>query len=145
MSLKSILAEYFDYQELHADTMLPRFFGLHHIRINGVKVRFVVMQNVFYTHLEIHEKYDLKGSTQGRCLTTEEKGDPNVKLISRRNDVHLFSLPLLILFSGVDAPHHLAYSINHFVDSNVDVTFMFSCYHQRNCHFHVIMLSSTQL
>lgn len=31
-----------------------------------LQVRFIVMNNLMQTDLEIHRKYDLKGSTQGR-------------------------------------------------------------------------------
>lgn len=31
-----------------------------------LQVRFIVMNNVFQTSLPIHQRYDLKGSTQGR-------------------------------------------------------------------------------
>lgn len=35
------------------------------------------MNNVFMTHLKIHERYDLKGSTVDRSVTEEERKKPN--------------------------------------------------------------------
>lgn len=35
------------------------------------------MNNVFMTHLKIHERYDLKGSTIDRAATEKEKQKPN--------------------------------------------------------------------
>lgn len=56
------------------DTLLPKFFGLHRIKpTGGRQVRFVVMENVFRTQKEIHERYDLKGSIFGRAASEEEK------------------------------------------------------------------------
>jgi len=69
----NILPQYYNYQKRNRNTLLPRFFGLHHLRVNGNKTRFVVMQNVFYCHVELHERYDLKGSTHGRGLSEKEK------------------------------------------------------------------------
>ena len=79
MSLMNILKEYYDHHFENPNTLTPRFFGLHHIRVDNVKVRFVIMQNVFYSHVELHEKYDLKGSTVGRGLTEEEKRKKGVR------------------------------------------------------------------
>ena len=80
-SLMNILPDYYEYQQTNTDTMMPRFLGLHHLRVNNMKVRFTVMQNVFYSHVDLHEKYDLKGSTLGRGLSEEEKLKPGVSYI----------------------------------------------------------------
>jgi 1-phosphatidylinositol-4-phosphate 5-kinase len=34
-------------------------------------VRFVVMANIFVTDLQIHRRYDIKGSTDGRTVGPE--------------------------------------------------------------------------
>jgi 1-phosphatidylinositol-4-phosphate 5-kinase len=48
-------------------TLLCRIFGLHRVKLPGKKkIHFVVMGNVFPSSKDIHEKYDLKGSTVGR-------------------------------------------------------------------------------
>ncbi len=73
-SLSRILKNYYNYQREVKDTFLPRFFGLHRLELNnGSRFYFVIMQNIFYTHLEIHDKFDLKGSTHNRALKPEEK------------------------------------------------------------------------
>jgi 1-phosphatidylinositol-4-phosphate 5-kinase len=46
----------------HKNTLLQRFFGLHIMFFNGLKMHFVIMNNVFLTNVKIHFKYDLKGS-----------------------------------------------------------------------------------
>jgi 1-phosphatidylinositol-4-phosphate 5-kinase len=33
-----------------------------------LQVRFVVMANIFVTDLQIHRRYDIKGSTEGRTV-----------------------------------------------------------------------------
>lgn len=37
-----------------------------------LQVRFVVMGNMFCTELRIHQRYDLKGSSQGRSTKKDE-------------------------------------------------------------------------
>lgn len=49
------------------NTLLSRFYGLHRVKLpHGPKIHFVVMNNIFPPHRDIHEIYDLKGSTVGR-------------------------------------------------------------------------------
>jgi len=46
-----------------------RFYGLHRVKLpRGPKIHFVIMNNLFPAHRDIHETYDLKGSTVGRIL-----------------------------------------------------------------------------
>ncbi|KAG1471505.1 hypothetical protein G6F56_002086 [Rhizopus delemar] len=55
------------------NTLLCRYYGLHRIKLpHGKKIHFVVMSNVFPPNKDIHETYDLKGSTLGRFLPEEE-------------------------------------------------------------------------
>ena len=63
---KEMLQDYYLYMYEHPKTLLQRFFGLHVCIFNDVKMHFVVMNNVFNTPLQIHYKYDLKGSTYKR-------------------------------------------------------------------------------
>eukprot|EP01116_Phalansterium_solitarium_P001444 TRINITY_DN1123_c0_g1_i1.p1 TRINITY_DN1123_c0_g1~~TRINITY_DN1123_c0_g1_i1.p1 ORF type:complete len:791 (+),score=195.66 TRINITY_DN1123_c0_g1_i1:149-2521(+) len=71
--LRELLPSYFKHVMANAHTLLPRFFGLHRIKPHlGKQVRFVVMANVFYTSLTIHDRYDLKGSKLGRMASEEE-------------------------------------------------------------------------
>lgn len=77
------LPQYYAHLMSHRYTLLSRFFGLHRVHLPtalGKKVYFVVMGNVLPTDKDIHERYDLKGSTRGRVTSDEERADPNVVL-----------------------------------------------------------------
>ena len=63
---KSMLQDYYIYMYEHPQTLLQRFFGLYMCIFNDIKMHFVVMNNVFNTSLQVHYKYDLKGSTYKR-------------------------------------------------------------------------------
>ena len=63
---KDMLQDYYLYMYEHPQTLLQRFFGLYMCIFNDIKMHFVVMNNVFNTSLQIHYKYDLKGSTYKR-------------------------------------------------------------------------------
>jgi 1-phosphatidylinositol-4-phosphate 5-kinase len=55
---------------------LYRFYGLHRIKLpRGRKIHFVIMNNLFPAHRDIHETYDLKGSTVGRILPESKLQD----------------------------------------------------------------------
>ncbi len=76
---------YYKHVSSQPHTLLTRFYGLHRVRVNKSNVRFVVMRNVFRTEVQIHRRYDLKGSTIGRTAGPEAKsGDPNVTLKVRQ-------------------------------------------------------------
>lgn len=48
-------------------TLLSRFYGLHRMKLpHGRKIHFVIINNLFSAHKDVHESYDLKGSTVGR-------------------------------------------------------------------------------
>ncbi|KAE8909704.1 hypothetical protein PF005_g14409 [Phytophthora fragariae] len=64
--LLSILPKYYTFMKKHPDTFMTRFFGCHGLTMYGKTVFFVVMQSVFATSLQIHERFDLKGSWVGR-------------------------------------------------------------------------------
>ncbi|KAI9489075.1 hypothetical protein BDB00DRAFT_845107 [Zychaea mexicana] len=71
--LRKILPEYHDHVSTNPDTLLCRYYGLHRVKLpRGRKIHFVVMGNVLPPHNDIHEMYDLKGSTFGRFLSQEE-------------------------------------------------------------------------
>jgi len=86
-NLREILKDYYEHLVLYPHSLITRFFGLHKIKYNksiGGKVRiyFVIMANVFKTARDIHVRYDLKGSKQGRRTkkTPEEYVDSSVAL-----------------------------------------------------------------
>ncbi|KAI8350379.1 hypothetical protein BD560DRAFT_337586 [Blakeslea trispora] len=68
-----ILKEYYDHVCSNPDTLLCRYYGLHRVKLpHGRKIHFVVMGNVLPPNKDIHETFDLKGSTLGRFLPEEE-------------------------------------------------------------------------
>ncbi|XP_026194326.1 uncharacterized protein LOC34622224 [Cyclospora cayetanensis] len=89
--MRSILFDYYKHVSTCSNTLLTRFCGLHALRLKDKsgqifglkepwrrKTYFMVMENFFHTPVEIHRRYDLKGSTQGRSLPPELLGDSTV-------------------------------------------------------------------
>ncbi|KAM0787848.1 hypothetical protein ACM66B_003901 [Microbotryomycetes sp. NB124-2] len=79
--LRSILKEYHEHIKANPHTLLSRFYGLHRVKLpRGRKIHFVIMNNLFPPHRDIHETYDLKGSAIGR-MYPEEKARDNPRAI----------------------------------------------------------------
>ena len=78
--LLKILPSYVEHVQKYPHTLLSRFFGLHRVKEpGGRKIHFVVMQNLFPPNKDVHEIYDLKGSTFGRFINeSEAKGKQQV-------------------------------------------------------------------
>jgi 1-phosphatidylinositol-4-phosphate 5-kinase len=71
--LRKILKEYYNHVCENPNTLLSQFYGLHRVKIPyGRKIHFVVMNNLFPPHRDIHRTFDLKGSTIGRDFKEEE-------------------------------------------------------------------------
>jgi len=71
--LRKILKEYYQHVTNNPNTLLSQFYGLHRVKIPyGKKIHFVVMNNLFPPHRDIHHTFDLKGSTVGRLYKEEE-------------------------------------------------------------------------
>ncbi|KAI9197078.1 uncharacterized protein BJ171DRAFT_523049 [Polychytrium aggregatum] len=71
--LRKILQQYYEHICHNPHTLVSRIFGLHRVKLPGNrKIHFVVMGNVFPANKDIHEVYDLKGSTIGRELKVDE-------------------------------------------------------------------------
>ncbi|PFH62892.1 hypothetical protein XA68_11211 [Ophiocordyceps unilateralis] len=65
--LRKILKEYYNHVQQNPNTLLSQFYGLHRVKMPyGKKIHFVVMNNLFPPHRDIHQTFDLKGSTIGR-------------------------------------------------------------------------------
>lgn len=66
--LRRILKDYYSHVKSNPNTLISQFYGLHRLKVKGgmKKVHFIVMNNLFPPHRDIHYKYDLKGSTWGR-------------------------------------------------------------------------------
>ncbi|XP_070210913.1 phosphatidylinositol 5-phosphate 4-kinase type-2 alpha-like [Littorina saxatilis] len=69
-----ILKQYHQYVvECHAQTLLPQYLGMYRLTVNDAETYMVVMRNVFSPRLNIHKKYDLKGSTVDRQASDKER------------------------------------------------------------------------
>lgn len=68
--LRKNLWRYYRHLMEYPNSLLSRFYGLYRVKSASGKqdVHFVVMANLFDTPLEIHEQYDLKGSTVNRYV-----------------------------------------------------------------------------
>ncbi|KNZ72480.1 Phosphatidylinositol-4-phosphate 5-kinase its3 [Termitomyces sp. J132] len=79
--LLRILPEYYEHVKANPHTLLSRFYGLHRVKLpRGRKIHFVIMNNIFPPHRDIHETYDLKGSTVGREYP-EGKAEQNPRAV----------------------------------------------------------------
>ncbi|ORY05249.1 SAICAR synthase-like protein [Basidiobolus meristosporus CBS 931.73] len=71
--LRRILPHYYQHVKENPNTLISRFFGLHRVKLpHSRKIHFIVMANNFPPNKDIHETYDLKGSTVGRELSDED-------------------------------------------------------------------------
>lgn len=71
-ALRKILRDYYDHVRENPDTLLSQFYGLHRVKVkNRLPIHFVVMNNLFPPHRDIHLQFDLKGSTIGRDFKEE--------------------------------------------------------------------------
>ena len=92
--LRRILRDYYEHVENNPNTLLSQFYGLHRVKIPyGRKIHFVVMNNLFPPHRDIHQTFDLKGSTIGRDFKEEDlESNPRATLKDLnwlRRDLHL--------------------------------------------------------
>jgi hypothetical protein len=81
--LRRMLRSYYDHLRENPNTLIVRFLGLHclsvmehvtgtdHMSYSTQKLYFVVMANMLNTPIEIHRKYDLKGSWVGRTASDD--------------------------------------------------------------------------
>eukprot|EP00658_Telonema_sp_P-2_P041044 TRINITY_DN29352_c0_g1_i2.p1 TRINITY_DN29352_c0_g1~~TRINITY_DN29352_c0_g1_i2.p1 ORF type:complete len:576 (-),score=93.07 TRINITY_DN29352_c0_g1_i2:438-2165(-) len=77
--LRKILPTYYEHIIKNQHTLLTRFCGLHALHVDGKKLCFVVMQNIFQNKIPVHVSYDLKGSTVNRSTPHNQRG-PGVAL-----------------------------------------------------------------
>lgn len=70
-TLRKILPTYLEHIKNFPNTLLTRFCGLHALSRGGVKMIFVVMQNIFLNAVPVLETFDLKGSTINRSTPQE--------------------------------------------------------------------------
>ncbi|KAI1171854.1 hypothetical protein F4777DRAFT_30391 [Nemania sp. FL0916] len=71
--MRKILKDYYNHVVDNPNTLLSQFYGLHRVKMPyGKKIHFVVMNNLFPPHRDIHTTFDLKGSTIGRLYREED-------------------------------------------------------------------------
>ena len=71
--LRKILRDYYAHIGHNPNTLISQFFGLHRVKLPyGRKIHFVIMNNLFPPHRDIHQTFDLKGSTVGRDYKEED-------------------------------------------------------------------------
>jgi 1-phosphatidylinositol-4-phosphate 5-kinase len=93
--LRKILKDYYNHVKENPNTLLSQFYGLHRVKIPyGRKIHFVVMNNLFPPHRDIHQTFDLKGSTVGRDFKEEEDLEKNPRATLKdlnwlRRNLHL--------------------------------------------------------
>ena len=71
--LRGILRGYHRHMHKHPHSLLPKFFGLYKLQVGKKWTRVVVMNNAFFTPLQVHQKYDLKGSTVSRSVSDKKQ------------------------------------------------------------------------
>ncbi|KAA8913604.1 hypothetical protein FN846DRAFT_771807 [Sphaerosporella brunnea] len=92
--LRHVLRDYYKHIEDNPNTLISQFYGLHRVKTPfGRKIHFVVMNNLFPPHRDIHQTFDLKGSTIGRDYKEDNLGEnPRATLKDLnwlRRDMHL--------------------------------------------------------
>lgn len=82
--LRKILPQYYGYIRKHPWSLLTKYFGMHRVKPHRrKKIYFVIMGSVFFSKfgLEIHEQFDLKGSTKGRRSQPNESMKKDLDMI----------------------------------------------------------------
>lgn len=71
------------------DSLLPRFLGYYILKLPGMPaVNIIVMANVFPLHVELKERYDLKGVLGEKRFVTEDEISRGKKVLKDRNFVN---------------------------------------------------------
>nr|XP_057902376.1 phosphatidylinositol 4-phosphate 5-kinase type-1 alpha-like [Doryrhamphus excisus] len=73
--LQKLLPGYFMNLNQNKRTLLPKFYGLYCIQARGSNsnIRIVVMNNLLPSSVQLHLKFDLKGSTYNRRASSKER------------------------------------------------------------------------
>lgn len=87
--LRRILKDYYNHVKENPNTLVSQFYGLHRVKMpfvnGGRKVHFIVMNNLFPPHRDIHLKYDLKGLTWGRITRITPDSDLSSLTLKDKN------------------------------------------------------------
>ena len=78
---KDFFREYIQYVKNTPGTFLAKLFGVygyipyisHQITVDSFTLRFAIFSNIIPTNIDIHEKYDLKGSSYKRDAGLNER------------------------------------------------------------------------
>lgn len=74
-SMHHLLKEYHPYiVERHGKTLLPQYLGMYRVTVDGNETYICVMRNICSSQINVHRKYDLKGSTVDREASEKDKG-----------------------------------------------------------------------
>ncbi|ELU08768.1 hypothetical protein CAPTEDRAFT_144687 [Capitella teleta] len=97
--------------ERHSETLLPQYMGMYRVTVNDSETYLLVMRHIFSPRLNIHRKYDLKGSTVDRQASEKEKSKdlPTFKdndFVNDGMDIHI----------GADAKDKLMATLNADID-----------------------------
>ncbi|XP_061093660.1 phosphatidylinositol 4-phosphate 5-kinase type-1 alpha-like isoform X2 [Conger conger] len=71
--LQKLLPGYFMNLNQNKRTLLPKFYGLYCVQAGGKNIRIVVMNNLLPSAVQMHMKYDMKGSTYKRRASPKER------------------------------------------------------------------------
>ncbi|XP_041745136.1 phosphatidylinositol 5-phosphate 4-kinase type-2 gamma-like [Coregonus clupeaformis] len=88
--MHNILSEYHQYiVTCHGSTLLPQFLAMYRVTVESEDTYLIVMRNMFSHRLNVHRKYDLKGSLVSReaSLKEKEKELPTYKDVDFRNNM----------------------------------------------------------
>ncbi|TNN63797.1 Phosphatidylinositol 4-phosphate 5-kinase type-1 alpha [Liparis tanakae] len=88
--LQKLLPGYFMNLNQNKRTLLPKFYGLYCVQAAGKNIRIAVMNNLLPSAVQMHLKYDLKGSTYKRRASAKEreKSVPAYKDLDFLQDMH---------------------------------------------------------
>ncbi|XP_029379995.1 phosphatidylinositol 4-phosphate 5-kinase type-1 gamma-like [Echeneis naucrates] len=87
--LQKLLPGYYMNLNQNPRTLLPKFFGLYCVQCGGKNIRIVVMNNILPRSVQMHLKFDLKGSTYKRRASKKEreKSKPTFKDLDFLSDI----------------------------------------------------------
>uniref|UniRef100_A0A672G1P5 Phosphatidylinositol 5-phosphate 4-kinase type-2 gamma n=1 Tax=Salarias fasciatus TaxID=181472 RepID=A0A672G1P5_SALFA len=88
--MHNILSEYHQHVvTCHGSTLLPQFLAMYRVTVDGEETYLLVMRNMCSHRLQVHQKYDLKGSLVSREASFKEKVKevPTFKDVDFRNNM----------------------------------------------------------
>lgn len=123
--LRRILKLYYNHIKANPNTLVSQIYGLHRVKMpltDGVKrkVHFIVMNNLFPPHRDIHLKFDLKGSTWGRYTQSStvtdkagsEKPLKDLNWLEMNQEIKFGSYKRKLFFDQLDRDVKFLESIN---------------------------------